>query len=365
MKKLLSLVLSIALLSTLFSMSFVTAHAQVGDKFVFEAEDCYGEYDSTSKISYSTGSYSGWNADCTALDSAKQKFLIHSSNSATVGQYITFNLTGLEPGIYDLYFGHRQAAGRSTYKVEAWDSSYTVQSLGDDIDFAATSGANIQSWASYFYSVKASNEITVTEGNSLTLKMTITSIPKTGVSGFYMDKILLVKTADYEAPVDSSRVTMKSGAAIRLNNQNGIRFYTTVDTEKLEDLKAVEGNVVELGTLIAPADLVTGELTHEIGADNYVDVPYTADEYFEDTTFVGSIVGIKPGNIGRKFIGRGYIKVTNGDDVTYYYATQNDNARSLKSVAAVYQGTDGYNSNTEEIKELVDGWALAADWSAE
>lgn len=37
MKKLLSLFLSITLLSTIVSMSFVTAQAQVGDKFVFEA----------------------------------------------------------------------------------------------------------------------------------------------------------------------------------------------------------------------------------------------------------------------------------------------------------------------------------------
>ena len=158
---------------------------------------------------------------------------------------------------------------------------------------------------------------------------------------------------------------MKSGAAIRLNEQNGIRFYTTVDTEKLADLKKVEGNVVELGTLIAPADLVTGELTHSIGEDNYVDVKYQNDEWFEENTFVGSIVGIKPGNIGRKFIGRGYIKVTNGEEVTYYYATQNDNERSLKSIATSYQGTDDYNSKTDEVKELVDTWASAADWSAQ
>ena len=164
---------------------------------------------------------------------------------------------------------------------------------------------------------------------------------------------------------ETSPVTMQKGASIRLNDVNGIRFYTTVDTAKLEELKKVEGNVVELGTLIAPADLVTDELTHEIGADNYVDVPYKADIYFEDTTFVGSIVGIKTGNIGRKFIGRGYIKVTNGEEVTYYYATQNDNARSLKSVATSYKGTDDYNSKTDEVKELVDSWASAADWSAQ
>ena len=199
---------------------------------------------------------------------------------------------------------------------------------------------------------------TMTSLSSLSVSIGSTVTANKDPQNFYIDDIQMIKEP-------TPPVTMKSGAAIRLNEQNGIRFYTTVDTAKLEALKAVEGNVVELGTLIAPADLVTGELTHSIGADNYVDVPYKNDTYFEDTTFVGSIVGIKPGNIGRKFIGRGYIKVTNGETETYYYATQNDNERSLKSVAASYQGTDDYNSKTDEVKELVDTWASVADWSAQ
>ena len=184
-------------------------------------------------------------------------------------------------------------------------------------------------------------------------------------SVYYVDDLQFVYPKGKSPSSSTSPVTMKSGAAIRLNEQNGIRFYTTVDTKKLEELKKVEGNVVELGTLIAPADLVTGELTHSIGEANYVDVPYKNEAYFEDTTFVGSIVNIQDRNIGRKFIGRGYVKVTNGETETYYYATQNDNERSLKSVAASYQGTDDYNLKSKEIKDLVDNWASAADWSAQ
>lgn len=166
---------------------------------------------------------------------------------------------------------------------------------------------------------------------------------------------------------ETSPVTMQKGASIRLNDVNGIRFYTTVDTAKLAELKNVEGNVVELGTLIAPADLVTGELTHSIGADNYVDVKYQNNEWFAENTFVGSIVNIKTANYGRAFIGRGYIKVTNGDDVTYYYAKQDDNARSVKAIAQAYidDANSGYSSLDSKTKELVDNWAAAADWSAQ
>lgn len=159
-------------------------------------------------------------------------------------------------------------------------------------------------------------------------------------------------------------LSMKAGASIRLNNQNGIRFYTTVDTEKLAELKAVEGNTVELGTLIAPADLVTDELTHEIGEANFIDVKYVADEYYEENTFVGSIVEIKEANYGRAFIGRGYVKVTDANgEVTYYYATQDDNSRSLKVVANALKNDSKNTALYEANKDLVDTWAAAADWS--
>lgn len=159
-------------------------------------------------------------------------------------------------------------------------------------------------------------------------------------------------------------LSMKAGASIRLNDQNGIRFYTTVDAEKLAALKAVEGNTVELGTLIAPADLVTDELTHEIGEANFIDVKYVADEYYEENTFVGSIVEIKEANYGRAFIGRGYVKVTDANgEVTYYYATQDDNSRSLKVVANALKNDSANTALYEANKDLVDTWAAAADWS--
>lgn len=151
MKKTLSLILCITLLFTVVTVNYITTNAQVGDKFVFEAEGCYDKNNTTSSIG--SGSGSGWNEDCSARVSG-QTFLVHGSNSKGVlGDYITFNLGELELGSYDLYFGYRVPTGstRCTYKIEAWDSSNTVQSAGDDISFMAISGTNIQSLGSYFF----------------------------------------------------------------------------------------------------------------------------------------------------------------------------------------------------------------------
>ena len=78
-------------------------------------------------------------------------------------------------------------------------------------------------------------------------------------------------------------LNMKKGAAIRLNDGGGLRFYTTVDAEKLDSLIA-GGATVEMGTLIAPADLLgTEELTLETDVSKRIIVPYDYNMgYFED-----------------------------------------------------------------------------------
>lgn len=170
--------------------------------------------------------------------------------------------------------------------------------------------------------------------------------------------------------------TMQTGAAIRLTNLNGIRFYTIVDKEKIADLK-VQGAKIEMGTLIAPADLITGDkLDFDIDASNYIDVKYNSESYYEDSTgfsgIVGSIVGIKEsntvwsattGNITRDFVGRGYVKVTlNGESYINYaaFASENveNNTRSLKTVASSLKSDSSvYESLGEAIREKIDFWA--------
>ncbi|MGN0174487.1 MAG: hypothetical protein ACI39F_08595, partial [Acutalibacteraceae bacterium] len=114
-----------------------------------------------------------------------------------------------------------------------------------------------------------------------------------------------------------SIATMNLGASIRLGDVNGIRFYTKVDTTKIDELKAVDGNKVELGTLIAPADNIEDtELSFALETGKYVDVKFNSATYYTEGDFtgiVGSLVNIQDKNITRDFVGRGYVKVTDKD----------------------------------------------------
>lgn len=172
-----------------------------------------------------------------------------------------------------------------------------------------------------------------------------------------------IKTKSENA-VDVSAVL---GASIRLNEKNGIRFYTNVDKEKIASLKA-DGYTVELGTLISPADLVTdGELTFDLETNKYIDVKFTSSKYYSETDFsgvVGSIVNIKEENISRDFVGRGYAKVSKNGETEIYYAdyvegSVANHSRSLKTVskALINDSSESAQSLYEAYKELIDKWA--------
>lgn len=155
-------------------------------------------------------------------------------------------------------------------------------------------------------------------------------------------------------------LTMVPGASIRIGSVNGIRFTTTVDKTQLSNLKS-KGYTVELGTLIAPADLISGELTFDTALK--INVPYNAD--LVDGTIRGSIINIQEsndynrtsGNIARTFIGRGYAKITKDNVTTVIYATQNTQGRSLAQVASAFKSDSGYSALSADKKALVDRWA--------
>ena len=72
------------------------------------------------------------------------------------------------------------------------------------------------------------------------------------------------------------------------------------------------------------------------------------------------VSNVKEANITRDFVGRGYVKVTKGENTTISYADINveSSARSLKTVAAAIQGTDFYNNQLNDYqRSLVDTWA--------
>lgn len=191
----------------------------------------------------------------------------------------------------------------------------------------------------------------------------------TGTSTFAIQTVIAVPVVDDPLAVEAS---MSEGASMRLNAQNGIRFYTTVDKEKIAALKA-DGATVEMGTIIAPAWLTAGELKFadetDIYAenDNYAVVPYTAENYYADDTgfegVVGSVVNIKADNVPKEFVGRGYVKVTKGDKTTISYADYYgddvaNNTRSIRYIAQQLQAdTDSYNALSDDKKAIVDGYA--------
>ena len=179
----------------------------------------------------------------------------------------------------------------------------------------------------------------------------------------------------------SVNATMEEGAAIRLTNGNGLRFITVFDTDKIAELQGL-GATVELGTLIAPKDLLGGnDLTFGLNSSEYVDVKYAATgengaySWHKDVAgqIAGSIVGIKEsntsystenGNIAREFVGRGYIKVTLDGKTEITYASYAsgaiaNNTRSLASVADAYRKTEnsGFDSQSNAIKDAVNKWA--------
>lgn len=266
----------------------------------------------------------------------------------------------LEPGVYDLAVYARARAVRPKFDIEVngtvvgegVDTSNTVLGTNNDASVALSS-------------------ITIPKTTYVTIK--ITGSAGISASWLYLNSLKFTKTADYSE--ETSLATMESGASIRLGKVNGIRFYTNVDTKKIEELKA-DGATVEMGTLIAPKDLLGDEeLTLDLDASKYVDVAYKADEYYTEGSFtgiVGSIVNIKEttkanptsGNIAREFVGRGYVKVTKDGVTTITYADYADNniANNSRSLAYVSykmsnEQPDALKEYSETIQEKVTKWA--------
>ena len=132
---------------------------------------------------------------------------------------------------------------------------------------------------------------------------------------------------------------MADGAGVRIKSnldESGIRFQTIISKDIVAELeeKVALGwyDSVSYGTIIVPTDYLTGgQFTHEWLEANYgsgyLDIVrsdwYRFDPDSDYNTFYGSIVKLKEANYSRKFSGRGYIKLTKGDVVTYIYADYN------------------------------------------
>lgn len=168
-----------------------------------------------------------------------------------------------------------------------------------------------------------------------------------------------VKTVTYESE-------MEYGASARLNYNAGLRFYSKVDKDLINELKIMGFNI-ELGTLIAPKDLLDNEeLSFDLKNDQYVDVKFDSNEYYTgDSGFegvVGSLVNIKEENLTREFIGRGYIKATL-DGITkiiysdYCKGEVENNSRSVAFIANQIKNDSSSSDFYNNHKEQIDKWA--------
>ena len=144
-------------------------------------------------------------------------------------------------------------------------------------------------------------------------------------------------------------------ASVRISAiHNGLRFKTNVRPDFIAALQAVEGNTVEVGTLIAPTDTLGGaKLTHEF-AGKKLDVPAKIDAPFAEghlyNTYAGSITNINEKNLDREFTAVGYVKVTNGETVKYYYS---DAAASRSAAYVATLALEDAESYTATQLELI------------
>ena len=160
----------------------------------------------------------------------------------------------------------------------------------------------------------------------------------------YLDDITI---HEYE---ETDSVATEDRASIRLNEVNGMRFYSFVDKTALEAL--ADGADYTAGTLIAPKDILDFDLTH---TDSNIDVVYDIknNELWENNQFVGSIVNVKNNNLNREFVARGYVKI--GDK---YYYSKTTSVRELAAIAAACKAdTATFEGLTAEQQALVNSWA--------
>ncbi len=190
--------------------------------------------------------------------------------------------------------------------------------------------------------------------------------------------------------LENVTLTMRQGASVRIptasanetafNAQAGLRYEIQMSKDNYEAVVASEGNNVRFGVLIAPESYhtahalnVESNLTGETAVYNWavpsVEDPskwsYTPEEgkkqivnldtnsmaISEDSSkyvWRASLVDVLPENITRKFIGIGYVYDKANDK--YYFAEENDNARSMSYVAQMHMQTIG--ADTETYKNL-------------
>ena len=175
--------------------------------------------------------------------------------------------------------------------------------------------------------------------SSKSLKVTVDDIPYITELCFWVQTdnyvAILIDNVEYYVgsettdPYEDIAGETLAAAQLRIGSVNGIRFITEVDADLIAAAEA-EGYTVAMGTLIAP--LSYGTLT--TATDPVINIA-TPGYYKEQAgKIAASIVNIKPQNISKDFVARGYVTLTKDETTTVYYATQPNEGRSLKTLSA-------------------------------
>lgn len=185
-----------------------------------------------------------------------------------------------------------------------------------------------------------------------------------------------MKNASAENAFDTAQIEMIAGASVRYyadsasTNESGIRFSAAIDStvyQALEDMESANVTV-SYGMLIAPydyyqenafnektvfgvngdkqytwdgdADATTGSYK-KIAHVTYDELTVSTQENWENYHEIrGSLIDIKPENLTKEFIGRGYIKYQAADGTTSYkFASfEDDNVdNNVRSIVYVSQ----------------------------
>lgn len=275
-------------------------------------------------------------------DSLGFRFFVKGDDSLQKSLNLTYSIT--IDGIIEKY------QTNTGVSVESVKSGAWVTVKWGDVD---TAGLNwyhngMSEWG---FDVQSADVMTTLD--ALAIKLRISADSTLAAQTFYVDDFQMIYTADVEIVNTTDAISTINEASIRLNQVNGMRFYTSVDEALLTNLVGKQS--YELGTIIAPNDVIEGEFTHE---DLNIDVNYNAKSLWAGNEYVSSIVSIKSANYAREFVARGYVKV----GTTYYYS-KTTCTRTVSDIADAYISDEnsGYTSLSNVVKELVASWAKAND----
>jgi hypothetical protein len=183
---------------------------------------------------------------------------------------------------------------------------------------------------------------------------------------YWMYEYMLFEAIDIDT---DNIISTRKTASVRISDSNsGLRFKSDVNYAELQKCLSVYKSV-QIGTLIAPSDLLGGKaLTHAIGTNgvDYIDVVADVDKPFEKGyeyyVYAGSIVNINKGNLGRDFTAVGYIKLTDDNGNVSYIYSESTATRNVDEVAEAAffdvksEAANGYSYKITSTNDVLRGF---------